>query len=338
MTVALESPAVSDLPPADWYTDPEDESLYRYWDGSAWTEHRAPRHADPIGDQGADPNVMRSPVALLGDTFSIARRQWRGCGLAAVISLVAQVVIVVLIVITADAVVMGELSEILNRVFDPDRFDSSDTEAYFESLEFNLSPINLLPAALAVLILWAVSNMAKAAVTRLALADLNRRSLSVSDAFKQGLVRVPRLMGLDAQLLIITTAAVTAIVAAATAPLLLVLVIPALVAGAFYAIPVTSVAYVMAAAGPAGWSLLHAARLVRGRFWGALVRMLLVIAVIVASSTVIGASLGAAQVMAGLDFQLAQVIQTVLSAALAILGWVAPAILYRDLGGESNLA
>ncbi|MYI15810.1 MAG: DUF2510 domain-containing protein, partial [Acidimicrobiaceae bacterium] len=30
---------MSDLPPADWYTDPEDESQYRYWDGSSWTEH-----------------------------------------------------------------------------------------------------------------------------------------------------------------------------------------------------------------------------------------------------------------------------------------------------------
>ncbi|MXW88833.1 MAG: DUF2510 domain-containing protein, partial [Acidimicrobiaceae bacterium] len=37
---------VSDLPPADWYTDPEDESQYRYWDGSSWTEHRAPRIID----------------------------------------------------------------------------------------------------------------------------------------------------------------------------------------------------------------------------------------------------------------------------------------------------
>ncbi|HEY6531962.1 MAG TPA: AIM24 family protein [Acidimicrobiales bacterium] len=28
--------------PADWYPDPSDSSLLRYWDGSAWTEHTAP--------------------------------------------------------------------------------------------------------------------------------------------------------------------------------------------------------------------------------------------------------------------------------------------------------
>jgi Protein of unknown function (DUF2510)/Short C-terminal domain len=31
--------------PADWYEDPEDATQYRYWDGSAWTEHRSPKGA-----------------------------------------------------------------------------------------------------------------------------------------------------------------------------------------------------------------------------------------------------------------------------------------------------
>lgn len=33
---------MSDLPPANWYPDPEDPSQQRYWDGTQWTEHRAP--------------------------------------------------------------------------------------------------------------------------------------------------------------------------------------------------------------------------------------------------------------------------------------------------------
>ena len=31
--------------PAGWYPDPDDSGSQRYWDGSAWTEHRAPVHA-----------------------------------------------------------------------------------------------------------------------------------------------------------------------------------------------------------------------------------------------------------------------------------------------------
>ena len=35
-------------PPA-WYTDPQDPRQMRYWDGHAWTEHRASRTAAPLG-------------------------------------------------------------------------------------------------------------------------------------------------------------------------------------------------------------------------------------------------------------------------------------------------
>jgi Protein of unknown function (DUF2510) len=31
-----------ELPPADWYPDPEHQGMQRYWDGTQWTEHRAP--------------------------------------------------------------------------------------------------------------------------------------------------------------------------------------------------------------------------------------------------------------------------------------------------------
>lgn len=34
--------------PADWYPDPENSGYLRYWDGSSWTEHRAPA---PTADQ-----------------------------------------------------------------------------------------------------------------------------------------------------------------------------------------------------------------------------------------------------------------------------------------------
>jgi len=28
----------------NWYTDPEHPDQLRYWDGTQWTEHRAPKH------------------------------------------------------------------------------------------------------------------------------------------------------------------------------------------------------------------------------------------------------------------------------------------------------
>lgn len=33
---------MSNTPPAGWYPDPEQAEQQRYWDGTQWTEHRAP--------------------------------------------------------------------------------------------------------------------------------------------------------------------------------------------------------------------------------------------------------------------------------------------------------
>jgi hypothetical protein len=42
-------------PPADWYPDPGDPSRFRYWDGAAWTEHRAPRVGERLDGLPARP-------------------------------------------------------------------------------------------------------------------------------------------------------------------------------------------------------------------------------------------------------------------------------------------
>ena len=42
--------------PAGWFPDPHDPSQFRYWDGTAWTEHRAPRSTttDQLNKAGTD--------------------------------------------------------------------------------------------------------------------------------------------------------------------------------------------------------------------------------------------------------------------------------------------
>ena len=39
--VAKEEPAAAPTTPPGWYADPEDPSRQRFWDGTAWTEHRS---------------------------------------------------------------------------------------------------------------------------------------------------------------------------------------------------------------------------------------------------------------------------------------------------------
>ncbi len=49
-------PQASQPPPSGWYTDPSNPFLYRWWDGSAWTQHTAP------AAQGSGPTAAGFPV------------------------------------------------------------------------------------------------------------------------------------------------------------------------------------------------------------------------------------------------------------------------------------
>lgn len=329
---------MSDQPPADWYTDPEDESLYRYWDGSIWTEHRAPRHADADDESGSAPGGLRGPGELIGDSFSLMRRQWRGCAAAALVTISTQVVLGVLMLFAANEILMGELGEIWERFTAPD-FDPTtpENEEYLASLEYDLSLANFAPVVVALLVVWFASNVAKATVTRLTLADLRGRAPSVSVVVRQALRRVPRLMGVDLQLLVLAIAAVTIVVlAGVAAPVLLILVLPALVAAIMLSTAIISLAYVVASAGPVGGSLRYAVRLVRTRFWAVLGRMLLIILIILAMSLGISLLAGLATASLGSLSLLTQVINTLVGAVLGILAIAASAIIYDDLGGESD--
>lgn len=329
---------MSDLPPADWYTDPEDESQYRYWDGSTWTDHRAPRHDQAREELEPAQGQLRRPGRLLADTFAMTRRRWRSCASAAFIYLAAQAAMLVLLLIAGNDILMGELGEIWDRVSDPN-FDPAAPEqtAYFESLEVDLSPVNFVPIVLGIGAVWVASNVLQAAVTRVALNDLRGRTLTASDALRQAMRRVPRLMGLDLQVTAIFLIAVIAvIIGGVLAPVLLIPLIPAFIVGAVYFTVVWSLAFAYASVGPATPSLVYGARLVRGRFWGTLGRMLLIFVVLTAITVAVGLVFALAGSSA-LTFQLvSQLVQTVVGTAITVVGMIAVAIIYHDLGGESD--
>jgi hypothetical protein len=42
--------------PANWYPDPEGGPGLRYWDGTQWTEHRAPGPSEPVEEEPVTPH------------------------------------------------------------------------------------------------------------------------------------------------------------------------------------------------------------------------------------------------------------------------------------------
>jgi hypothetical protein len=61
------SPAVTTPPtPAGWYLDPDGSGGQRYWDGSAWTEHRSPATPGPAQPTAAaEPPGSEQPTAVV---------------------------------------------------------------------------------------------------------------------------------------------------------------------------------------------------------------------------------------------------------------------------------
>ncbi len=67
------------LPPAGWQDDPEDATQLRYWDGSVWTDHRAPKPgveptyaASVVGKPAEDATAAAQPYAASGATYGDA--------------------------------------------------------------------------------------------------------------------------------------------------------------------------------------------------------------------------------------------------------------------------
>ena len=124
---------MSDVAPAGWYDDPENPAMYRYWDGTVWTEHRSPK-APPPGPAGGG-----SAWQLVPNAFTLVGRHWRAL-LAIVLPLVGLSVLGVVFVYTGlDAALDPGLDDIIDRVtepgFDPDNDPADD--AFLDSIDFD---------------------------------------------------------------------------------------------------------------------------------------------------------------------------------------------------------
>lgn len=317
-----------DLPPANWYTDPVDESRYRYWDGTAWTSHRAPRFF-PAVDAG-----VRGPGALIRDSFSTIRQQWRGCVVAALVLIAGQVAVVQLAYVGIDKIFRGEFEEFWASMSQPGfGLGLPDSTAYFESLSFDFSVWALLPIGIAVLVAWVTMSMSTAIAVLSVRAHLRNDPVSVLRVVWQGFRRTPRLVGVQLQISAIPMALLLIAVRIANNLLsFLMLVFLAGIVLLVLSLTVAPLAYVVASAGPRQKSLLSACRLLRQQFFSVFGRLLLVGVIVWLSVMAFQLGLGTFNPLLS-RLSLPEFLSIAFASALGIFPIVAAAIIYSDLGG-----
>ncbi|MEM9521077.1 MAG: DUF2510 domain-containing protein [Actinomycetota bacterium] len=82
----------ADLPVPGWYDDPEQPGQFRFWDGTAWTQHRAPK-AHPAATGQPAPNVAivaTDAGSALNQAWELTRTcYWRSAAIIGVFGLIA---------------------------------------------------------------------------------------------------------------------------------------------------------------------------------------------------------------------------------------------------------
>ena len=331
---------MSDLPPG-WHTDPENSAEYRYWDGSQWTDHRAPRHISPSGHR---------PIGtLLTGTWRLMAANWRSL-------LVIWAVIVAVYLAGEQAVaigydrVFGDTLEVLAvelSILEPGA-GGQDLQAVLDDnwdrLKDRLGGLGPGTVATGValmaagVLVTAAANIGEfASFGKLTVRRLDHRPAGAAASLLHGLRRLPRILGVVLMLLSIWFAGLLAVgllslwsrvLGAVLAVVLFWTFLVAMVG----ATPLVLIALMTAAVGPAEPSLPYARHLLRGSYWATFGRFALVGVLYVLAAI---ALLLFAELLGMFAAPLERVVAVGVSVFPEMLFSIACFTIYHDLGGEN---
>lgn len=343
---------MTELPPADWYVDPEDSSQYRYWDGSHWTDHRSPRYGAPDEEAGASGGAAsrhRSIRDLLGGTWRLMTQNLRPL-------LIIYAVVAVVYLAGEEAVrtgyddvfgdTLGALVDELAAV-DPDA-DEEESNALLESrwndmadrlegLSSSTLAAGMLLMAVGAVVVIAINIIEFATFGQVAVARLGQRQIGAAGALRAGLKRLLRMAGVGLMLLVMFCAAlmvvslVAGLLSLASGALAVVLGAAMILVVIGVAAPLALLTLMTAAVGPAEPSMRYARGLLRGAFWATLGRMVLIFVLSFAATV---PALVAAELLGPFNDVLARVALVGLGVFPEMLGTIAFFTIYHDLGGQ----
>ncbi|MDW3217863.1 MAG: DUF2510 domain-containing protein [Acidimicrobiales bacterium] len=223
--------------PAGWYDDPENATQFRYWDGTVWTEHRAPKAIKPSMANADATAVVSRGFDLLKETWT---RQLAIAALAAIGIVTGGAMAVAGFVTGLDPNPLDIFERITEPGFDPDRFP--EDQAYLDSITFDWEIGPLVLMIVGTLIAYAVMMIGFAVATVFVGAHNRGAERSLGESFSFAIRRVPRWVGIALLWALVASLALAAlagihILLVAVSPAFLILLIPVDIGLVIYAWP-----------------------------------------------------------------------------------------------------
>lgn len=263
-----------ELPPADWYPDPELPGGQRYWDGSQWTEERRPPGASPAATT-AEPGTKSGGLPSFSDWFG------------ATVKVGAQSLVPAALIYIATLVPMTIAVYLVGRWAIADlEYRKTGLDGEFVGVDGGRIAI-FCGVVLIALLVWLVVSLLVVRLLQLAHQD---RSEPLGASVARAAARAPRFLGVLVLLVAIAIVVVIvfSVLVALVGPaafLLLLLVIPA---GVWLWV---KLAFLEAAAvaAPADQPILATSwRLSTGRFWPMFGRLLVLAIALAVASQIFG--------------------------------------------------
>ncbi|MEM9467729.1 MAG: DUF2510 domain-containing protein [Actinomycetota bacterium] len=176
--------------PAGWYDDPEHPDQYRYWDGTDWSDHRAPKKPPPAPSSEAG--------SMVSEGWNLIVQNWLPVLLVGVAAVVATIAALVTLAIQGSSALDPGFFEIVERVSEPgfDPANNASDEAFIESIEFNPSTGFWVTVGLSA-ILWFIAQGFFLGVIQIHLATAAlQRPFTLGESFGLAFRRLPRWIGI----------------------------------------------------------------------------------------------------------------------------------------------
>ena len=311
--------------PAAWYDDPDDPSRYRYWDGSSWTEHRAPKFESSASS--ANRSVVRATWQLGSRTVG----PLLGIGLLYLLALLPALIVVAIGVVQSLEPGFGAIvDELTADTWNPGS-DPSD-EAFLESIRWRPTSLFWITTIAAALYAFPVSVLAHS-VAIILMANRHRGgSMQFAGAWAIGVKRFTRhvaisLLWIACSLTVVAALVALWLLAVVVTPVLYAVAVPLTVAVVVYLYPLLWLALTSLYAGPTGrppWRTMTA--LVKPQ-WTAVAGPVLVINLVIVGINLASSFLA-----------LIPILGVVISLAGSVAQWIAQhgsgVVIWDQVGGD----